>query len=198
MYVGDFDENGRAEQLVTFYIGDEEVLFPTYGEVTQQLPMIKKKFLFAKDFARASIADLVGPENLDNARRYEVYILENAWFENAGEKGFLKHDLPQKMQFAPIRCFIASDFDGNGSKDLLTAGNFYEVNIERGRYDADYGNILFADKAGIDNGMMQSLHLDGQVRCALTMQAGPNEILIIARNNAPVKVLRLGPDRADL
>ncbi|HLF62129.1 MAG TPA: hypothetical protein VI603_00145, partial [Saprospiraceae bacterium] len=198
LYVSDFDDNGRVEQLLTYFIGDQEVLFATYAEVTQQLPIIKKKFLFARDFADATIEDLIGNEKVKSADQFEVTVLENSWFENTGNREYTRHALPQRLQFAPLRAGLVRDFDGDGAVDVMLMGNFYEANVEMGRYDADYGNILFNDRQGLSNGFVQPLHITGQVRNLQEVIVGNARLVIIARNNAPVQVIRLDQVRADL
>jgi hypothetical protein len=198
LYIADFDQNGRIDQLLTRYIGDREILFPTYAEVTQQLSVIKKKYLYAKDFADASIEDLVGSENIRKAKKLQVSVLESSWFENKGDGDFERHAFPQRLQFAPLRAGLAKDFDGDGTIDLMAMGNFYEANIEMGRYDADYGNILFNDRQGLNEGNIQSLQVKGQVRNIRNVKIGDSEITVIARNNAPVLVLRLMQPKTDL
>ncbi len=198
LYVNDFDDNGQVEQLLTYYIDGREILFPTYAEITKQLPGIKKKYPYAKDFADATIADLVGQDKLDAAKHLEVYVTENSWFENKGNMVFERHALPRRMQFAPLRASLIRDFDGDGTSDLMAMGNFYETNIEMGRYDADYGTILFNGKSGLDKGFIQQMQITGQVRKIRAVHCNNGEIIVIAKNNAPVQVLRLGPSSPDL
>ena len=64
LYHIDFDENGKSEQILTYYVGDKEILFSGKGDLDKQLPFLKKKFLYAKDFAKASVTDLFGQQKL--------------------------------------------------------------------------------------------------------------------------------------
>ena len=188
--VGDFDNNGQIEQLMTYYIGEREVVFPTYAEITKQLPEVKKQYLFAKDFADASLEDLVGKDQLAQAACHNVYVTENSWFENRGKNTFVRHALPRQLQFAPLRTSLMQDFDGDGFIDILLLGNFYEANVEMGRYDADYGNILFGGRGGPDTNAVQQLKITGQCRKVRSVHAGENALLVIARNNAPMVIMQ--------
>lgn len=191
LYVGDFDQNGTVDQLLTYYIGEREVLFPTYAEVTRQLPFVKKKYLYAKDFAAASVQDLVGEKSIREAEQLEVYVLANSWFENRGNRHFERYDLPVELQFAPLRTMIVQDFDEDGMPDVMLMGNFYEANIEMGRYDADYGNILFNAKEGLHHGVVQQLGILGQVRSLQRVMTGDGGLFILGRNHMPVQVIRI-------
>jgi enediyne biosynthesis protein E4 len=197
LYLSDVDQNGRKDQLLTYYLGDREVLYPTFAEITQQIPVIKKKYLFAHVFADASIEDLMGSENYRNAGRLEVYMLENAWFENQGNGEFTMHAFSRYLQFAPLRAGLIRDFDGDDAIDMMLMGNFYEANIEMGRYDADYGNILFGGNAP-DGGAIQQMNVTGQVRNIREVMVGDKQLTVIARNNAPVIVLQLSRPQPDL
>ena len=55
MYYNDFDDNGKAEQIVTFYLQDKEIPFANKDEIQRQIPKIKKKYLYAEDFAKANL-----------------------------------------------------------------------------------------------------------------------------------------------
>ncbi|HJW30470.1 MAG TPA: FG-GAP-like repeat-containing protein, partial [Saprospiraceae bacterium] len=142
LYINDFDDNGQIEQIMTYYIGQQEIVFPTFREVMQQMPSLKKRFLYAKDFAKADLPQLVGKENLKSATVRTVTDFENAYFENVDNTGtFIQHAMPASLQFAPLRAAAVLDQNGDGYPDLLLGGNFYENNIEIGRYDADYGSL---------------------------------------------------------
>ena len=92
------------------------------------------------------------------------------------------------------------DFDGDGRADLLVGGNLYGVPPVLGRYDASYGLLL----SGMGDGRFSSvdmersgLVIDGQVRhMGLVRQAGGGRLIVVARNNDKLQVLRpLRPTR---
>lgn len=62
MYVNDYDQNTRLDQILTYYVGGKETIFIDKRELEKQLPSFKKKFLYYKDFAQASLEDLLGVE----------------------------------------------------------------------------------------------------------------------------------------
>jgi hypothetical protein len=80
---------------------------------------------------------------------------------------------------------------------MLLMGNFYEANIEMGRYDADYGNILFNRPGGLSNGIVQSMKITGEVRNIRHAKVGDSEIIIIAKNNEPIQVIRISQAHGD-
>ena len=60
LYYNDFDDNGKKEQVLTYYVNGEEIPFATKQELEKQMPFLKKKFLYAEDFAKSSLTSLFG------------------------------------------------------------------------------------------------------------------------------------------
>ncbi len=194
LYVNDFDHNGQIEQIMTYYIGQKEVIFPTHREITKQLPSLKKKFLFAKDFAKADLTDLIGDEMVKNSEKLSVSVFENSYYENVDNKGtFIQHPLPQALQFSPLRAAGLIDYNHDGKKDILLGGNYYENNIELGRYDADYGSVLMNGPSGLYNGTRKSLSFDGQVRKIEIIRVNGKDCYLVAFNNGPLKLIQFNP-----
>ena len=54
LYYVDADNNGKKEQIITYYLGKEELLFANKSELEKQVPSLKKKYLYAADFAKKS------------------------------------------------------------------------------------------------------------------------------------------------
>ncbi len=68
LYYNDFDENGKKEQLLTYYVNGRMLPFVNKNELEKQLPFIKKKFLYAGDFAKASITEIFGSSAIKECR----------------------------------------------------------------------------------------------------------------------------------
>ena len=190
LYVYDFDGNDQIEQIMTYYHDNKEIVFPTYREIMRQLPSLKKKFLKAQDFAKADLHELVGEENIRKAKKLTVTEFENAYFENINNSGtFRKHSLPASLQFSSLRAAALIDFDSDGNKDIILAGNYYENNIELGRYDADYGSVLINSPSGLTNSSLKSLGFVGQVRKIEPIRVAGKDCYLIAFNDDPVKLI---------
>ena len=190
LYVNDFDSNDQIEQIMTYYLGDQEVVFPTHREIMRQLPSLKKNFLMAKDFARADLSALVGEKLVVESKKLSATQFENSYFENVDNSGtFKQYDLPPAMQFSSLRASAIIDFNNDTYKDLLLAGNYYENNIELGRYDADYGSVLINSPSGFSKGTRKSLGFDGQVRKIELIHVAGKECYLIAFNDAPLKLI---------
>ena len=86
--------------------------------------------IFLKEIPKDSILEF----NCDETR--------TCYFENMGNGKFVKHILPVEAQFSPVNAIICDDLDNDGIKDLLLAGNEYQMEVMMGRYDASYGCFL--------------------------------------------------------
>lgn len=194
MYVGDFDANGRPEQLLTHYLGGEERLFATRDEVTKQMVTVKKKYLKYNDFARAGLTDVVERPLLDDALTYTAVEMRSVWMENLGGGKFSLHALPDKAQWSTLASVQPYDFNADGKADLAIFGNFYDNNIQMGRYDSSYGLILQNNGAKdlLPLSIEQSgLMVTGQIRRTALIRIGANRmgILAVRNNDTPVLIM---------
>src|SRR4029079_8967380 len=95
-----------------------------------------------------------------------------------------------KAQLTPYRCAEVIDANADGKPDLLLGGNFYENNMEMGRYDADYGTLLVNDgKGGFTCENVKNLAVKGQIRHIGKITINHQEAYILARNNDSCLVL---------
>ena len=192
MYVNDFDANGRVEQILTYYVKGREIPFANHEEMMKALPMLKKKYLLSKDFAKASIEELFGPDKLKKSVLREVDHFQSTYFENTGQPfAYKAHDLPDELQFSTLNAAALIDLDGNGQKEVVLGGNFYECNIEMGRYDAFYGKVLSIGANGkMAVSPLGKLQIKGQTRRIQALKTGNKTCLVFARNNAPAVVIQ--------
>ncbi|HAD12503.1 MAG TPA: hypothetical protein DCF33_08695, partial [Saprospirales bacterium] len=165
LYSGDIDQNGQIDQVLTYYLKDREIPFATFEEYTKTIPSLKKKYLYARDFAKASAPEVFGKQALSNAKQRKADTFTSYWFENTGGLNFVPHALPASAQFSTLNAFCPFDIDRDGKTEVLSGGNFFECNIEMGRYDASYGQVLQLGSGGNMNAYtLGNLRIDGQIR----------------------------------
>lgn len=190
LYFNDFDGNGKKEQVLTYYVNDRELPFVNKDELQKKLPFIKKKFLYARDFAKASIAEIFGPGELKNAQVLTADYFDNAVLVNNGELNFSTIALPWQVQLSSYRDAAVIDANNDNLPDILLVGNYHENNIQMGRYDADFGTILVNKGNGSfscenTNGVI----IKGQSRRVKQLTVAGREAYIFARNNDSVMVV---------
>ena len=188
LYYNDFDGNGIGEQVITYNVQGKEICFAVKSDLEKQLPPLKKKFLYAGDFARAELNDIFGSNQLRDAVQWTINESRSMVFINEGEEGFLARPLPWQQQLSPLRAILPLDADKDGDLDFMLAGNFYENNVQLGRNDADFGSFLINDGGGkFSYKLIPGVNLKGQVRKLQAFKAG----FVVVRNNGATSFLSL-------
>ena len=183
MYIHDFDNNGFEEQLIckkkdgNYYpIVDKDALI-------SQIPSLKKKLLYYKDYANASIETIFSKELLSQAYIVDLKMLKSTIFLNENNK-FVAQNLPSEVQYSPIYAITADDINEDGYTDLFFGGNQYLVKPRFGRYDASMGWALFGSKeTKVTTSKPVPLNIKGQIRGLKWIKHNNNKLLIATINN---------------
>lgn len=192
LYYNDFDDNGKKEQVLTYYLGEKEIPFATKDELVKQIPELKKKYLYAEEFAKASLSDIFKKGKLGSASLFTADYFSNVILINDGNWNFRLKELPWQAQLTPYYDAAIAEMNGDGRPDILLGGNFYPNNIQMGEYDADYGAVLL----NIGNGNFNYALLDGtvikgEIRRIRKLAFGKEPAFILARNNDSLKVISI-------
>jgi enediyne biosynthesis protein E4 len=190
LYYADFEGNGKKQQVLTYYLGGRELPFATKEELEKQMPDMKKKFLYADDFAKASLKDIFSSAKLEKADLLTADYFSNAVLMNQGNLNFTIKALPWEAQLSPYRDGVVVNANDDSLPDILLMGNYYENNIQMGRYDADFGTILLNHGNGSFTAeTMNGLQIKGQVRHISKITIAKKEAFILVRNNDSTKVI---------
>ncbi|HEV7347958.1 VCBS repeat-containing protein [Telluribacter sp.] len=198
LYTNDFDRNGSVEQIITCYNRDGRsypmVLKPDLQKV---LPVIKKKFVKHADYAGKSIDELFTQEQMRGVVKKVVYNPNTSLMINNGGFKFEMKALPLEAQLSPIHGISTVDYNGDGSKDILLAGNFFDVLPELGRYDSNYGLVLRAKGNNEFRALRPNetgFRISGQVRNMQVIRgSGSQRWIIAAKNNDKAQVFSYMP-----
>ncbi|WP_288096574.1 VCBS repeat-containing protein [Hydrotalea sp.] len=190
LYVNDFDDNGHKEQVLTYYLEGKEIPFANKDELQKQIPILKKRFLYAENFAKATLPELFTQEKLSSATVLEANYFSNAVLLNNGNMHFTVQALPWQAQLSPYKTGVVLDTGTNGLPNIFLGGNFYDNNIQMGRYDADFGTILTNNgHQQFTASTMNGLIIKGQIRHILPIAIGGRNCFILARNNDSTMVI---------
>ncbi len=196
LYLKDFDENGQLDPVMTRTVNGKQYPVARRDELLYQFGFLRSKFPKYHDFAGKTVQQILGKTMEDSVLVKKAYTLESAYLENDGEGAFQIKPLPLKAQFAPIFAFQSADFNDDGTLDVLTGGNYFDVKPSLGgRYDASYGWFLKGDneKQFQVQGFKQSgFFARGQIR-DIKILNGKNgsSLILVARNNEPLLVFKV-------
>ena len=193
MYVSDFDENGSVEQVITCYNGEKAYPMALRHDLVGELPYLKKKYLKYENYKEQTIEDIFTREQLDKAVKLEAKEFRSSVLMNDGKGKFIIKPLPVEAQFSVMYGIEVSDYDGDGKADIIMGGNFYQSKPEAGIYDASYGVLLKGDGKGgfmtIPSGQ-SGFFIKGAVRDMLIIKSKKKNLLLVARNNEPIKIFQ--------
>jgi enediyne biosynthesis protein E4 len=193
LYVNDFGSNGALEQILTFY--KHGVSYPMAGrdELVKLVPQLRSKFPSYASFGASRIEDIFPASEIRAAQVLEARVFASSIAVNDGKGRFALQALPPEAQFAPVYASLADDFDGDGVVDLLLGGNFYGVTPTLGRYDASYGLLLRGQGGGRFRAVDMEgtgLVMRGEVRDMKKVRNARGDLVVVARNDAPLQILR--------
>jgi hypothetical protein len=118
----------------------------------------------------------------------------NAILINQGNLNFRVQALPWEAQLSSYRDAVVIDANGDSLPDILLMGNYYDNNIQMGRYDADFGTILL--NKGRDSfavSPLNGLAVKGQVRHIKKISIAGKESFILAKNNDSARIIQFSP-----
>ena len=191
MYFDDFDDNGTKEQFLTYFLQGKEIPFNNHEELIKQIPQLKKRYLFASDFAKGDVNSIVG-KKLNNLAKLEANNFKSMVFENNGTNQFSQQALGWQAQLSSIKCILPLFYNNDDLPDLLIAGNFYHNNIQMGRYDADYGAILI-NKGDLrfEYLTVNQKNLNDEIRNLKELKIKGKTHILVGKNNEAIKILTL-------
>jgi hypothetical protein len=200
LFAKDMDGNGSIDPVFFYYIKDETGKKHSYPSISRaqfsdQVPAIKKQFLYARDYSKASFDDIYPGNKKEGLTHLSCDETRSCYFENLGGGKFKKHILPVEAQFAPVNSIICDDVDGDGFMDLILAGNEYQAEVMTGRYDASYGCFLKGNKNNSFQFVPSTASgfiVDGDVKdMALIPLSNKDKVLVVAVNNDSLRIFKI-------
>lgn len=191
LYFNDFDDNDKKEQVLTYYLKGKEISFANKDELQKQIPLLKKRYLYAEDLAKASLKDIFTSSKLKDASQLTANYFANAILINDGHLSFTLKEMPWKAQLTPYKTAVVVNANNDSLPDIFMLGNFYENNIQMGRYDSDYGTLLINKGKGIFTcESLNGLHIKGQVRNLRHIKIGSKSAYVLTKNNDSTMVVQ--------
>ncbi len=192
LYLNDFDGDGRLDPIMTHYLEHREVPWHFRDDILSWILPLRKRFPNYTSYAEASWAELFPAQAMENTQKFAVNTFASSWIENKGQKGFVVHALPMVAQMAPVNTIMIEDFNQDGFRDLLLAGNDYATETHTGRYDASMGQLLMGDGRGDFRAAPireSGLYLKGDTRAVVMVDRGEQRPIVIAARNDDTLVI---------
>ena len=193
LYVHDFDNNGSYEQI--YCLSEQGRSYPTAlkADLGKLLPgIVNKQFVTYKDYMDKTVQQVFGDELLAKAEHRQIQTLATTvFYQLPGDKWQLEV-LPMAAQQAPVYSIQVRDMNGDELPDLLLGGNLYRVKPELGRFDASRGLLLQQQQPGkwaALSAAASGLSINGEIRHIKAITLAGKPAVLIARNNAEMKLL---------
>ncbi|OEK08805.1 RNA-binding protein [Flavivirga aquatica] len=186
IYVNDFDFNGTQDILLAKYYKGKEV--PVRGKscTAQQIPALANKIKSYQEFANKDLSSIIGSA-LKTAINYEVNQFKSGIFLNNGKNKFSFSPFPMEAQKSIINSILFDDFNNDGIKDLLLAGNNHQSEIETTRADAGIGALLLGQPNGAFSYLPNAksgFYADKDVRNIIKVKTAFGNKIIVINNNS--------------
>jgi hypothetical protein len=170
-----FPTNGGITMLPIFSYYIQGTSYPdvTRGELLKQLPQNGGQFTTYAAYAQAELRDILDGSQLKASEKLAVNETATLMFLSSSQ-GYIEAPLPQEIQYAPIYAFCYQDFDEDGVKDLLAAGNNSYTKLRLGYMEGNCGLLM----KGLGNGKFKSL---SPQKSGLSIRGSVRDLILIDR-----------------
>jgi len=181
LFINDFDQNGSAEPI--FCYEQNGAFYPAldFDVLFSQIPFLKKRHTYYRDFAKATMTELFGPQAMKDAGRFDLEELKSMVFLN--ESGHFKGiALPDEIQYSSVYSISPGD-----TGQLYFGGNNFKTKPQFGRADGSFGWVLNFDHNSTEILFKQCnpLYISGQIRSIEPY----GDKIIFGVNNEKIRVI---------
>jgi enediyne biosynthesis protein E4 len=190
LFYKDFDDNGSVDPILCVYNKGKSYPYITRDEMLDQISIMRPRYPDYKSYADATYNDIFTKSEREGATRLEANTLKTTLFLSDANNKFQEKPLPIEVQAAPIFTITSLDFNKDGKKDLVLAGNINHARLKFGKYDANFGLLLRGDGQGGFSTVPQresGFRLQGDVRNVIEVK----DLLIFGLNQAALKAYKL-------
>jgi len=195
LFHGRFGDGGPP--LAIEAVAEEGRLYPrrSRNELGARISGLLRRYPRHNDYARATLAEIVGDARLARAKRFDATELRSGIYlsQPAGPHRFTP--LPWPVQLAPVQGLVALDLTGDGHPDLALVQNSFAPAPSLGRFAGGLGAILVNDGTGgfraldpQESGFLVPGDAKALVVTDLDQDHRPD--LVVSRNDEPALAFR--------
>lgn len=185
LWVKDFDQNGTVDKIFSHTINEKDVPVFLKKDITEQIPSLKKGNLKHQDFAKKSVQDLFG-DAIRNAQVLQVNTGYSGIAYNNGKGQFTMQAFPVTVQLSSVNAITVADINADGFKDIIVAGNFFDMLPQFCSVDASYGTVLMNNQKGgfsILPNQQSGIAVNGEIRQIVPIQYQHKQGFVFLQNN---------------
>ncbi len=185
LFIKDFDKNGTLDKIFSHTLNGKDMPVFLKKDITDQLPYLKKENLKHQDFAHKTMQELF-PNQLGDAQMLQVNNGASMIAINEQKKSFKLVSLPYQIQLSTVNAIAVDDFNGDGIKDILAAGNFIDLLPQFCSIDASYGNLLLGkgnNQFTVSAPQQSGISINGQIRQILPLNMQQKQGYLFLQNN---------------
>lgn len=189
VYALDYDRNGSIDPLITTFNDSLEYPIHSRDDLIEQIPAMRKIVPDYASYARVTLSDILTPQEKSSAYTAKAFKFASSLLLNQGDGTFKLKSLTQQAQIAPVYGILIDDLDSDGSLDVILTGNDFGTAVGMGRYDASRGLVLMGSGDGTFTTVRaddSGLHLDGEVRGAISLRSKDSNIFVFGRNSSTI------------
>jgi hypothetical protein len=194
MFSYDFDDDKSLDFVIGYH--QDGKLYPVNGrnKTIAQNSYLEHSIPTNNAFSTSTVYDIYGEENLKKSFHLKMYTLATSYIENRGNGNFKLTQLHNRAQISNVNSVIIEDVDIDGNKDIIIAGNFYDIEKETIRNDGGIGLWLRGDGSGkfkpipLNEG---GLNLPGNTRHLSMGKTTIGRVLFCAKNSDFIQCIQI-------
>ncbi|MBL7858258.1 MAG: VCBS repeat-containing protein [Cyclobacteriaceae bacterium] len=193
MIVGDLDGNGVEEQLLCEVVGSKDYPLAMYGDITKQIPTLRKRFPTYDSYKDKSLSDLFSNDVIRKVKRFEANYMSSCVFINRKGMNFEMIPLPFEAQYSKIYSILVMDFNQDKYLDLIVGGNEYLAKPEWGIQDASQSLLLMGNGSAnfeVVPTAFSGLQVSGEVRDIKGINLSGRDHVLFLVNSSSLKVFK--------
>ena len=191
MFVNDFDNNGKVEQIISVYNGKKAFPVSQKKEITSQLPFLLKKYLKHKDYKQQTVTDIFGNEELKDAIVLNITNCSSSILWNNQSGKFTPEKLSDEAQFSPVYASLLNDFNDDKKIDIIIGGNQFRAKPQTGIYAGSFGTVYENhDNKGFKalKSKESGIFFKGETRDIKEIEVGNKKHILVSTNNGILKL----------
>ncbi len=205
LHTKDYDQDGRINPILTYYIMGEEYPAAYRDALSDQMNPMRRRFPKYETYANTTFDELFTTTELEGTYVLEAERLTTSYLENQGNgpdgyPTFTVRDMPTITQIAPVHRMITDDLNDDGHPDVLMVGNSYAPDVHVGRYDAFIGQALLGDGTGQFRPLTLSesgFYVDTDAKDIIRLNRNGKPTWVVASNDDSLRVLVKTPAKAN-